>query len=96
MMRADRRVRPADGSTRTSQGGKIAESVSTSSKFSFRLALECTSLRQRTGLEAVSDACVLWPIVKLDRDIFYYPSLDQWFSFGAGLLVLFANSAWLL
>jgi len=41
------------------------ESVSTSSKFSFRLALECTSLRQRTGLEAVSDA-MLWPIVKLD------------------------------
>ena len=30
----------------------------------------------------------LWNIV-------YYPSLDQWFSFGAGLLVLFANTAWL-
>jgi hypothetical protein len=41
------------------------------------------------------DAWMLWPIVKLDRDVFYYPSLDQWFSFGAGLLVLFANTAWL-
>jgi hypothetical protein len=28
-------------------------------------------------------------------NVFYYPSLDQWFSFGAGLLVLFANTAWL-
>jgi len=66
-----RRVRPADGSTRTSRGRKIAESVSTSSNFSFRLALECTSLRQRIGLEAVSDALgldawMLRPIVKLD------------------------------
>jgi len=41
------------------------------------------------------DAWMLWPIVKLDRDVFYYPSLDQWFSFGAGLLVLVANTAWL-
>jgi len=52
-------------------GRKIAESVSTSSNFSFRLALECTSLRQRIGLEAVSDALgldawMLRPIVKLD------------------------------
>ena len=25
----------------------------------------------------------------------YYPNLGQWFSFGAGLLVLFANTVWL-
>jgi hypothetical protein len=34
-------------------------------------------------------------MLNLRNNVFYYPSLDQWFSFGAGLLVLFANTAWL-
>ena len=63
---------------------------------SMLLLLNIVRLLKDRSVKGVSIAPVVWWTAWGVWNLFYYPHLGQWASFGAGVLVAAANAAWVV
>lgn len=56
----------------------------------------CWKLYQHKRVQGVSHWLMGWVSLWGYWNLYYYPSLDQWLSFCGGLLIVTANTVWLL
>jgi hypothetical protein len=60
------------------------------------LSLSVRRLYRDKRVQGVSFWAVFWPMMWGYWNLFYYPHLDQWWSFMAGIGVVSANTTWVL
>lgn len=60
------------------------------------LCLSVRRLWRERRVRGVSFWAVFWPTLWGYWNLYYYPSLGQWWSFAAGIAVVTANTTWVV